>query len=54
MQTTYGWVRCEEDEDEGCEDVLRNAGILSRGGTAFEEHSRYTRLSLIKMNDDFE
>ncbi|KAI0515554.1 hypothetical protein KFK09_008219 [Dendrobium nobile] len=50
----YAWLRCEKDEDEDCEAVLRNAGILSRGGTMFEAHSRYARLSLIKTLDDFE
>ncbi|KAH0464088.1 hypothetical protein IEQ34_006874 [Dendrobium chrysotoxum] len=50
----YAWLRCEKDEDEDCEAVLRNAGILSRGGTVFEAHSRYARLSLIKTLDDFE
>ncbi|KAK8930589.1 Tryptophan aminotransferase-related protein 3 [Platanthera zijinensis] len=50
----YAWVKCEREEDADCEAVLKEAGIISRAGTAFDAESRYTRLSLIKTNDDFD
>lgn len=42
------------EEDVDCSAVLRKAGIISRTGTVFEASSRYTRLSLIKTQDDFD
>ncbi|KAL0907764.1 hypothetical protein M5K25_022199 [Dendrobium thyrsiflorum] len=50
----YAWVKCERLEETDCEAVLREAGIISRAGEAFEAESRYTRLSLIKTKDDFD
>ncbi|KAH0451621.1 hypothetical protein IEQ34_018920 [Dendrobium chrysotoxum] len=50
----YAWVKCEKMEETDCEAVLREAGIISRTGEAFEAESRYTRLSLIKTKDDFD
>nr|CAD1833928.1 unnamed protein product [Ananas comosus var. bracteatus] len=50
----YAWVKCEFEEDVDCAKVLKEAGIISRGGTLFEASSRYTRLSLIKTEDDFD
>ena len=42
------------DEDRDCRAVLKKAGIISHGGVNFQAGSRYTRLSLIKTQDDFE
>jgi len=54
MATAYGWLKCEREEDRDCEAALRDEGIISRGGEDYEAGSRYTRLSLIKTQDDFE
>lgn len=50
----YGWLKCEMDEDQDCEAVLRTEGIITRSGQVFGADTRYTRLSLIKTQDDFE
>ncbi|WOK97970.1 tryptophan aminotransferase-related protein 3 [Canna indica] len=50
----YAWLKCEREEDEDCNKVLENAGIISRGGALFEAGSHYTRISLIKNQDYFE
>ncbi|XXG56140.1 hypothetical protein AAC387_Pa03g3635 [Persea americana] len=50
----YAWLKCEMEEDEDCESVLRGAGIISRPGSVFGAPNRYTRLSLIKSQDDFD
>lgn len=50
----YGWLKCEREEDHHCDYVLWNEGIYSHGGMAFAADTRYTRLSLIKTQDDFE
>lgn len=50
----YGWVKCEREEDRDCAAVLLNASIISRTGVIFETGSRYTRLSLIKTEDDMD
>lgn len=49
----YAWVKCERQEDENCKAVLREANIISRGGKLFNVEERYTRLSLLKGDDDF-
>lgn len=54
MVAAYAWVKCEFEEDEDCAEVLKEAGIISRSGTIFEASSGYTRLSLIKTQDDFD
>nr|CAD1833929.1 unnamed protein product [Ananas comosus var. bracteatus] len=48
------WRKLNEVEDEDCAEVLKEAGIISRTGTIFEASSGYTRLSLIKTQDDFD
>ncbi|KAJ3695037.1 hypothetical protein LUZ60_000414 [Juncus effusus] len=50
----YAWLKCENEEETDCSEVLMKGGIISRGGSAFNYSTRYTRLSLIKTNDDFE
>ncbi|XP_072968207.1 alliin lyase [Typha angustifolia] len=50
----YAWLKCELEEDKDCSDVLKKGRIISRGGTVFEASSQYSRLSLIKTQDDFE
>lgn len=50
----YGWLKCEMVDDQDCEAVLRKEGIISRGGLTFGADARYTRLSLLKTQDDFE
>ncbi|KAG0480621.1 hypothetical protein HPP92_011479 [Vanilla planifolia] len=49
----YAWLKCEQEEDADCEAVLREAGIISRSGKVFEAEGYYTRLSLLKTQDDF-
>ncbi|URD99336.1 tryptophan aminotransferase-related protein 4-like [Musa troglodytarum] len=51
---TYAWLKCEWKEDEDCHEALRKGSIISRAGARFEADSRYTRLSLIKTQDDFD
>ncbi|KAL8248973.1 hypothetical protein R6Q59_005841 [Mikania micrantha] len=50
----YAWVKCEREEDDDCKAVLEAAKIRSSSGSTFGAEDRYTRLSLIKSQDDFE
>ncbi|XP_052140566.1 tryptophan aminotransferase-related protein 3-like [Oryza glaberrima] len=50
----YAWVKCEWDEDVDCYETLLAAGIISRSGTLSEAEARYTRMSLLKAQDDFD
>ncbi|KAF8678502.1 hypothetical protein HU200_046256 [Digitaria exilis] len=50
----YAWVKCEREEDVNCYDALLKANIITRSGVYFEAGSRYTRVSLLKSDDDFE
>ncbi|CAL9188132.1 unnamed protein product [Musa hybrid cultivar] len=50
----YAWLKCETEEDKDCYSVLKTSGITSRSGTLFESNSHYTRLSLVKTEDDFD
>lgn len=50
---SYGWLKCEWKEDIDCAAVLGNAQIKTQSGVLLEADSRYTRLSLIKTDDDF-
>ncbi|KAJ3684795.1 hypothetical protein LUZ61_013959 [Rhynchospora tenuis] len=49
----YAWLKCENEEDTNCAEVLMKGGIISRG-TGFGASTRYTRLSLLKTDDHFE
>ncbi|KAK1259825.1 Tryptophan aminotransferase-related protein 4 [Acorus gramineus] len=50
----YAWLKCEREEDKDCKAALKAEGIISRGGATYNADGRYTRLSLIKTQDDFE
>ncbi|KAJ1285135.1 hypothetical protein BS78_03G256900 [Paspalum vaginatum] len=50
----YAWVKCEREEDEDCHDALLKANIITRTGVTYEAGSRYTRISLLKSDDDFD
>jgi aspartate/methionine/tyrosine aminotransferase len=50
----YAWVKCEREEDEDCHEVLLKAKIITRSGVGSEAGSRYTRVSLLKTDDDFD
>ncbi|CAO2179414.1 unnamed protein product [Urochloa humidicola] len=50
----YAWVKCEREEDGDCREALLKAKIITRTGVGNEASSRYTRISLIKSDDDFE
>ncbi|MFS7980612.1 putative alliinase, EGF-like domain, pyridoxal phosphate-dependent transferase, major [Helianthus anomalus] len=50
----YAWVKCEREEDDDCGAVLEASKIIGRSGSTFSAKNRYTRLSLIKSQDDFE
>ncbi|KAF0918081.1 hypothetical protein E2562_022671 [Oryza meyeriana var. granulata] len=50
----YAWVKCEWEEDVDCYETLLAAGIISRSGTLNEAGARYTRVSLLKTQDDFD
>jgi hypothetical protein len=47
-------VKCEREEDEDCHEALLKAKIITRTGVGNEAGSRYTRISLLKTDDDFE
>ncbi|CAI9116469.1 OLC1v1017622C1 [Oldenlandia corymbosa var. corymbosa] len=49
----FAWIRCENDEDEDCHAVLKEAKIIGRAGHVFGAQSRYVRLSLVNSQDDF-
>ncbi|KAG5246086.1 tryptophan aminotransferase-related protein [Salix suchowensis] len=54
-QWTYGWLKCEKEEDKHCSAVLQAAAnIIGREGSLFYAEDRYVRLSLIKSQDDFD
>ncbi|KAL8208919.1 hypothetical protein R6Q57_008331 [Mikania cordata] len=50
----YAWVKCEREEDHDCGAALKQGKIIGRNGSLFSADDRYTRLSLIKSQDDFE
>ena len=52
--TAYAWVKCEREEDEDCYNALLKAKIITRSGVWYEAGTRYTRISLLKRDDDFE
>jgi hypothetical protein len=52
--TAYAWVKCEWEEDEDCHEALLKAKIITRTGVTYEASSRYTRMSLLKSDDDFD
>lgn len=47
-------MKCEMEEDDDCYEALLKSKIITRSGALFEASSRYTRLSLLKTDDDFE
>jgi histidinol-phosphate/aromatic aminotransferase/cobyric acid decarboxylase-like protein len=47
-------VKCEREEDEDCHEALLKAKIITRSGVGSEAGSRYTRVSLLKTDDDFD
>ncbi|KAJ4771540.1 Tryptophan aminotransferase-related protein 4 [Rhynchospora pubera] len=50
----YAWLKCENEEDADCAEVLMKGGIISRCGTKFGASTQYTRLSLLMTDDHFE
>ncbi|CAL4947758.1 unnamed protein product [Urochloa decumbens] len=57
LQTRTRWrrVKCErEDEDKDCYEALLKANIITRSGVKNEAGKRYTRISLLKSDDDFD
>ncbi|XP_040381531.1 LOW QUALITY PROTEIN: tryptophan aminotransferase-related protein 4-like [Oryza brachyantha] len=50
----YAWVKCEWEQDVDCYQTLLGAGIISRSGISNDAGSRYTRVSLLKTQDDFD
>ncbi|XP_039170628.1 tryptophan aminotransferase-related protein 4-like [Eucalyptus grandis] len=50
----YARVKCEREEDRNCIEILNAAKILGRGGSIFHDDNRYTRLSLIRSDDNFD
>ncbi|KAK9069640.1 hypothetical protein SSX86_011544 [Deinandra increscens subsp. villosa] len=50
----YAWVKCEREEEYDCGAVLEAGKIIGRSGSTFSAEDRYTRLSLIRSQDDFE
>lgn len=54
MHAAYGWLKCEMEEDEDCDAVLRAGGISGRSGTIYSDDKKHVRVSLIKSQDDFD
>ncbi|KAK3165277.1 hypothetical protein QOZ80_1AG0031190 [Eleusine coracana subsp. coracana] len=52
--SAYAWVKCEREEDEDCYEALLKANIITRSGVGYGASSRYTRVSLLKSDDDFD
>ncbi|CAM0909622.1 unnamed protein product [Alopecurus aequalis] len=50
----YAWVKCEREEDGDCFDMLLKAKIITRSGVSSDASSRYTRVSLLRSQDDFD
>ncbi|CAO1945182.1 unnamed protein product [Urochloa humidicola] len=50
----YAWVKCEREEDEDCYEALLKAKIITRSGVKNEAGKQYTRISLLKSDDDFD
>ncbi|TVU16826.1 hypothetical protein EJB05_36981, partial [Eragrostis curvula] len=48
----FAWVKCEKHHD--CYEALLKAGIITQPGVESEDSSRYTRVSLVKTQDDFD
>uniref|UniRef100_J3L3I2 Alliinase C-terminal domain-containing protein n=1 Tax=Oryza brachyantha TaxID=4533 RepID=J3L3I2_ORYBR len=48
----YAWVKCEWEQDVDCYQTLLGAGIISRSGISNDAGSRYTRVSLLKTQDE--
>lgn len=47
-------MKCEREEDRNCSDALLKEKIITRSGVKFDVGCRYTRVSLLKTQDDFE
>lgn len=43
--SAFIWLKCESGED--CQKLLKDHGILARGGQAFGSDASYARLSLL-------
>lgn len=50
----YAWVKCLREEDRNCSDALLKEKIITRSGVMYDVGRRYTRMSLLKTQDDFE
>uniref|UniRef100_A0ACD5W0Z7 Uncharacterized protein n=1 Tax=Avena sativa TaxID=4498 RepID=A0ACD5W0Z7_AVESA len=50
----YAWMKCEMEEDGDCYEMLLKAKIVTRSGIWNDASSRYTRISLLKSQDDFD
>jgi hypothetical protein len=50
----FAWVKCEREEDRDCYEALLKANIISWSGADAEASARYTRVSLVKAQDDFD
>ncbi|GJM93326.1 hypothetical protein PR202_ga09873 [Eleusine coracana subsp. coracana] len=51
---SYAWVKCEREQDEDCHEALLKANIITRPGVIYEASKKYTRVSLLKSDDDFD
>ena len=47
-------MKCEREEDGDCADMMFKAKIITRSGALYDASSRYTRISLLKSQDDFD
>jgi hypothetical protein len=52
--TAYAWVKCEKEDDRDCYEALLKAKIVTRSGVGNEASNWYTRVSLLKSDDDFD
>lgn len=47
-------MKCERLKDSNCFEIFREAKIIGREGKAFGSEDRFVRLSLIRLQDDYD
>lgn len=50
----YAWIHCNDEKDVNCTAVMLYAGVTGRPGSESGASDRYVRLSLLKLNSDFD
>lgn len=50
--TAFAWMKCEVDVED-CESFLQGHKILTRGGKDFGVSPKYTRISMLDRDENF-